>query len=152
MTQPGIELSSSRPLVNTLPTSKLTITYIPISHTYIDTERKLFSFFKKFSFILNKPWIVTNIHTHIYIYIYIYTHTHKMCESPGNDTKLHLVVRLQFWSYGKYSIIAITPMFIMTESLSNYHGHIYGSNRWQLLVFDWYIRNNNWMQANDCYH
>ena len=42
----------------------------------------------------------------------------KKTECPGNYTKLHLMVRFQFWSFGgvEYSFIVITPKPTLTWS------------------------------------
>ena len=70
-------------------------------------------------------------------------HPKKRC--PGYDTNLHLMVRLQFWSFSEMwrSPIAIIPRLILTLSFSTCYGPIYGLHRsaWKLLVSDrniWY--------------
>ena len=47
----------------------------------------------------------------------------------GYDSKLHLMTRLQFWSFVQYPFIAITPRPTLTQSGSTCKSPINGSNR-----------------------
>ena len=58
-------------------------------------------------------------------------------DNSGYDTKLHLMVMLQFWGM-KYLFIAITPMSTLTRSGSTCQGPINECNRsiQKLFVFN----------------
>ena len=75
-------------------------------------------------------------------------HQKNLC--PAYDTKLHLLMRLQFWRSGLcgVSLLDIIPRTTLTQSRNIFQGPIYRSNRsiWKLLVLD----KNAWYQVTVC--